>query len=218
MLPVEATNLQFLYSLKNIIVLFIAIGIVILIRIRFLVIHSPCMTSQTAHPTIKAGDHAAYMEYALEQAHKAPPKPTNFRVGAVLLDADTNTIIATGYSLELPGNTHAEQTCFMKVAEHHNLPEEKIGEVLPRNTVLYTTMEPCNKRLSGNLTCVERILRLGNAIKVVYVGIKEPEKFVGQNLGRARLENAGIKVEHVEVEELEKRILETATAGHTKVD
>lgn len=174
------------------------------------------MTSHITHPTIKAGDHAAYMEYALEQAQKSPPKPTNFRVGAILSDADTNTIIATGYTLELPGNTHAEQTCFMKVAEQHNLAEEEIGQVLPTNTVLYTTVEPCNKRLSGNLTCVERILRLGNAIKVVYVGVKEPEKFVGQNLGRARLENAGITVELVEVAGTEKRILEVATAGHTK--
>ena len=154
------------------------------------------------------------MEYALEQAQKSPPAPNKFCVRAVLLDAGTNTIIATGYSLELPGNTHAEQTCFMKVAEQHNIPEEKIGEKLPENTVLYTTMEPCNKRLSGNLSCVDRILRLGNAIKTVYVGIKEPEKFVGENSGRARLENAGIKVEHVKDEGMEKRILETSTAGH----
>ncbi|KAH0541296.1 hypothetical protein FGG08_004220, partial [Glutinoglossum americanum] len=139
------------------------------------------MTSQAAHPTIEAGDHAAFMEYALEQAQKSPPEPTNYRVGAILLDADTNTI-ATGYTLELPGNTHAERTCFVKVAEQRNLLEEEIGKTLPKNTVLYTT----------------RILRLGNAIKVVYVGVKEPEKFVGQNVGRARLENAGIKVEHVE--------------------
>ena len=172
------------------------------------------MAFEMALPSIKPGDHTAYMEYALEQAQKSPPRPTNFRVGAVLLDADSNTVIATGYSLELPGNTHAEQTCFMKVAERNNLPEEAIGERLPKNTVLYTTMEPCNKRLSGNLTCVERILRLGNAIRTVYVGIKEPEKFVGENLGRARLENAGIKVVHVEDEGMEQRILETATAGH----
>lgn len=171
------------------------------------------MTSQITHPIIQAGNHIAYMEYALEQAQKSPPRPTNFRVGAVLLDACTNTIVATGYSLELPGNTHAEQT-FMKVAEMHNIAEEAIGKRLPENTVLYTTMEPCNKRLSGNLTCVERILRLGNAIKTVYVGIKEPEKFVGENLGRQRLENARIKVEHIKDEGIEKRILATATAGY----
>lgn len=158
------------------------------------------------------------MEYALQQAERSPLRPTNFRVGAVLLDAGTNTIIATGYSLELPGNTHAEQTCFMKVGEKHNLPEEKISEKLPENTVLYTTMEPCNKRLSGNITCVERILWLGNAIKAVYFGIKEPEKFVGENLGRAKLEKAGIKVEQVNVEGMEKRIWEIATAGHITIE
>ena len=63
----------------------------------------------------------------------------------------------------------------MKMDEQHNLREEEIGEVLPKNTVLYTTMEPCNKRLSGNLTFVERILRLGDAIEIVYVEVKEPE-------------------------------------------
>lgn len=65
----------------------------------------------------------------------------------------------------IPGSTYAEQCCFIKVAQRYHLPEERIGDVLPRNTVLYTTMEPCNKRLSGNRTCVERILRLDGAIK-----------------------------------------------------
>lgn len=85
--------------------------------------------------------------------------------------------------------------------------------MLPKNTVLYTTVEPCAKRLSGNRPCVERILRLANKIQVVYVGVKEPETFVGENEGRARLEEAGIKV--VLVEGLEEEILEIATAGHT---
>jgi pyrimidine deaminase RibD-like protein len=74
-------------------------------------------------------------------------------------------------------------------------------------------VEPCFKRLSGNLPCVERILRLGNAIETVYVGVKEPEKFVGENTGRKQLEDAGIKV--VLVEGMEKEILKVATAGHT---
>ncbi|KAL1968678.1 hypothetical protein VTN77DRAFT_1504 [Rasamsonia byssochlamydoides] len=159
-------------------------------------------------PTIAAGDHEGYMEYALEQSRRSPPAPTKFCVGAVLVDADKNEILSTGYSMELPGdrpgdpgNTHAEQCCFIKVAEKHNLPEERIGEVLPKNTVLYTTMEPCNRRLSGNRTCVERILRLNGAVKAVYVGIKEPETFIGENEGRKRLED---------------RILEVSTAGHEK--
>ncbi|KAI9866919.1 MAG: hypothetical protein M1813_000316, partial [Trichoglossum hirsutum] len=73
-------------------------------------------------------------------------------------------------------------------------------------------MESCNKRLSGNTACVERILRLNGAIKVVYVGIKEPEKFVGENVGRKRLEDAGVVV--TLVDGMGKCILEVATAGH----
>jgi len=170
------------------------------------------MASEPPRPNIAAGDHKGYMEYALEQARLSPPAPTKFCVGAVLVDADKNEILSTGYSLELPENTHAEQCCFIKVAQKHNLPEERIGEVLPRNTVLYTTMEPCNKRLSGNKTCVERILRLNGAIKVIYVGINEPEKFVGENVGRKRLEDAGVVVTFVEG--MQDRILEASTAGH----
>lgn len=177
-----------------------------------------CEPSQTI---IAAGDHKGYMEYALERARQSPPAPTKFCVGAVLVDADKNKILSTGYSIELPGDTlgdpgstHAEQCCFIKVAQKHNLPEERIGEVLPENTVLYTTMEPCNKRLSGNRTCVDRILRLNGAIKVVYVGIKEPEKFIGENVGRKKLEDAGVVV--TIVEGMEDRILEVSTAGHEK--
>lgn len=177
------------------------------------------MTSQSQHPTIAAGDHKAYMEYALEQAQLSPPAPTKFCVGAVLVDADENAILSTGYSLELPrdslgdpGTTHAEQCCFIKIAQKHNLPEERIGEVLPKNTVLYTTMEPCNKRLSGNRTCVERILRLNGAVKIVYVGIGEPGVFVGENVGRKRLEDGGVVVKIVGG--LEERILEVSMVGH----
>jgi pyrimidine deaminase RibD-like protein len=152
------------------------------------------------------------MRQALDLARKSPPKPTNYRVGAILVDARTNTIIATGYTLECEGNTHAEQSCFIKLAKHHNVAEEQLGDILPEYTVLYTTVEPCFKRLSGNLPCVDRILRLRKAIKIVYVGVKEPEKFVGENTGRSQLEDAGIRV--VLVQGMENEILEVATAGH----
>ncbi|RJE20999.1 hypothetical protein PHISCL_06669 [Aspergillus sclerotialis] len=171
------------------------------------------------YPTIADGNHQGYMEYAIQQARLSPPAPTKFCVGAVLVDADKNEILSTGYSMELPGdrpgdpgNTHAEQCCLIKVAEKHNTSEEQLAEVLPQNTVLYTTMEPCNERLSGNRTCVDRILGLNGAIKVVYVGIKEPEVFIGQNKGRKRLEDAGIPV--VFVEGMQDRILKISTAGH----
>ena len=174
------------------------------------------MDSESARPTIAAGDHKSYMKYALELARRSPPSSTKFCVGAVLVDADKNEILATGYSLELPGNTHAEQCCFIKAAQAHHIPEERLGEVLPKDTILYTTMEPCNKRLSGNKTCVERILELKGAVKIVYVGIKEPEKFVGQNEGRKRLEGAGVVV--MAVEGMEDQILEVSMTGHETVN
>jgi pyrimidine deaminase RibD-like protein len=164
--------------------------------------------------SLEPGDHKAYMQFALNLARKSPPKPTNYRVGAVLVDLSCNKILATGYTLELPGNTHAEQCCFIKLATQHDVPEERLKEVLPPNMALYTTVEPCSERLSGNLPCAERVLRLAGSIRIVYVGIMEPETFVSNNTGRKALRDAGITVVHIEG--LETEILEVATAGHVK--
>ncbi|KAK8254171.1 cytidine deaminase-like protein [Phyllosticta capitalensis] len=163
-------------------------------------------------------DHKAYMRLALAEALKSPPKPTNFCVGALLVDESNGKILATGYTLELEGNTHAEQCALQKYATAANVSEERIGETLPEQTVIYTTMEPCNFRLSGNLPCADRIIRTRSngkgGITKVYLGVKEPEKFVGENVGRAKLEGHGIQCVHVPG--LEQEILAVATAGHEK--
>lgn len=163
-------------------------------------------------PDIRPNDHRAYMEYALSLARKSPPKPTNYRVGAVVVDQATNEILADGYTLELEGNTHAEQNCFTKLAGKHGVPDEELAQVLPSRLALYTTMEPCSKRLSGNLPCSERVLRLAGVIKTVYVGVVEPKKFVEENTGRGALEAADIQFVHVGG--LEDDILKVAKAGH----
>lgn len=172
--------------------------------------------SSLSPPNIPAGDHEAYLRHALSLAQKSPPKPSNYRVGAVLVNAATNEVLSTGYTLELPGNTHAEQCCFEKLAQKHSLDDAgKLGDILPDDVALYTTMEPCSFRLSGNLPCVDRILKIGAAkIRTVYVGVYEPEKFVSDNVGRQKLQDAGIP--YVHVPGLEKDILEVATAGHEK--
>jgi pyrimidine deaminase RibD-like protein len=180
------------------------------------------MASKQTHPEITLGDHRLYMQYALSQARHSPPGPTNFCVGAVLVDVTTNSILSTGYSLELPddlpedpGTTHAEGCCFRKLAFQYNLPEKRLSEVLPRNLVLYTTMEPCNQRLSGKRSCVDRILRLKDCIRKVYCGVKEPEDFIDQSVlvrGRKRLGDAGVEVEFIEG--LEDEILKVAKSGH----
>ncbi|KAL8797168.1 MAG: hypothetical protein Q9195_000635 [Heterodermia aff. obscurata] len=161
-------------------------------------------------------DHEGYMKQALELAKQSPPKPTNFRVGAIMVDEASNRILATGYTLELPGNTHAEQCCLLKYAASQNVEEEQVVHVLPPSAVIFTTMEPCNKRSAGNIPCVEKILAtlkgVNGGIKTVYLGVTEPEKFVGENVGRSRLEAAGIVCIHVPG--LENEILKVATAGH----
>lgn len=161
---------------------------------------------------LQPDDHKGYMSYALSLAEQSPPKPTNFRVGAVLVDTTKNEVLATGYTLELEGNLHAEQCCFIKLARKHGVDEERLSEVLPQHMALYTTMEPCSNRLSGNLPCVQRILRLRGLIQIVYVGVMEPEKFVSENTGRIALQDAGIAFVHVPG--LEDSILKVATAGH----
>ncbi|KAL9076678.1 MAG: hypothetical protein Q9157_003595 [Trypethelium eluteriae] len=173
----------------------------------------------STNDAIGPSDHHAYMRLALQQAEKSPSKPSNFRVGAVLLDSGSNHILATGFTLELPGNTHAEQCCLQKYADAQGVKEENVGQSLPDQTVLYTTMEPCNLRASGNLPCVDRIVRtktLGRpGIQKVYVGVKEPETFVGENKGRAKLAEHG--VESISVPGFEDEILKIATAGHQGV-
>jgi pyrimidine deaminase RibD-like protein len=177
----------------------------------FLSGQGPIMTDDSA-PRIERDDHAAYLKYALSLAANSPPKPTNYRVGAVLVDWASNEVLSTGYTLELPGNTHAEQCCFEKLATRHHIEASELSQVLPADTILYTTMEPCSFRLSGNIPCVERILQIGDRIKTVYVGVQEPEKFVKENSGSRQLKDAGIQVVHVSG--LESEILQIATAGH----
>lgn len=161
--------------------------------------------------------HARFMQLALDKARLSPPKPSNYCVGAVLVDSDNEKVLATGYTLELPGNTHAEQCCLQKFAESKGLAEEAVGEALPANAAIYTTMEPCIERLSGNLPCVDRILRARKGergIQAVYSGVHEPDTFVQQNTGRAKLEAAGIRCVHIPG--FETDILAVATAGHEK--
>jgi len=178
------------------------------------------MSASIDPPKIEPGDHISYLRYALSLARLSPPKRTNFRVGAVVVDADKNSILATGYTLELPGNTHAEQCCFTKLAAKHSVSVTQLGQVLPANTMLYTTMEPCNFRLSGNEPCVKRILQTREhgktGVRTVVCGVKEPEKFVGENQGRKVLEENGFEV--LFVTDLQEEILEVATAGHEKKD
>ncbi|KAI8582016.1 hypothetical protein K450DRAFT_230408 [Umbelopsis ramanniana AG] len=120
------------------------------------------------------------MKMAITQANISEPVESAYCVGAVLVAA-TGEILSTGFSRELPGNTHAEQCALDK------LPD--IG--LIENGICYTTMEPCSTRLSGNKPCVERLIAA--KVKKVVMGIKEPPNFV-ECSGVDLLRQAGIEV------------------------
>ncbi len=143
-----------------------------------------------------------FMELALEQAKKCAPTKTAFSVGAVLVL--NGNILSSGYSRELPGNTHAEECALEKYFT-------KTGErKVPPGTVIYTTMEPCSERLSGNLPCTNRILDTN--IITCFVGVVEPDTFIKNNIGLQRLQNKGIH--YIKIPGYEKECLETARKGH----
>jgi pyrimidine deaminase RibD-like protein len=121
-----------------------------------------------------------FMRLAIQEANRCIPSEGAFSVGAVLvLQGD---ILATGYSREIEGNTHAEECCFLKVSEC-------------RGATIYTTMEPCGQRLSGKTSCAQRILDAG--IHRVVQGIQEPPNFVGQSIGTKILLEGGVQVDYL---------------------
>lgn len=135
---------------------------------------TPVNSAQAAATFARGNDvgrlprHYAMMEIALGEADKSPPTDTAFCVGCVIcpssnadISSSASEILATGFSRELPGNTHAEQCALDKLASEFkpNRKSENDGTVQTLDLDLYTTMEPCSERLSGNLPCVQRILK-----------------------------------------------------------
>jgi pyrimidine deaminase RibD-like protein len=138
----------------------------------------PYGTPYTTDPT-----DLKYMQLSIEEANKSIPAPQAYCVGAALVDAN-GQLLSTGFSRELPGNTHAEECALAKLQAGIDLT----------GATMYTTMEPCSVRLSGNRPCASRIIEA--KIKRVVVGVREPPNLVsceGINL----LKREGIQVEIV---------------------
>lgn len=156
-----------------------------------------------------AQEHAKkYMGLAMEEARKSEPTPTAFCVGAVLVNG--GSVLSTGYSRELPGNTHAEQCALEKYFTEHNTHK------VPAGTELYTTMEPCSLRLSGNETCLNRVLKQDGNISSVFVGVMEPSTFVKNNVSYDKLTSAGIN--YIKVDGYDEEAVQIAARGHQLVN
>lgn len=170
----------------------------------------PTMSTKTTtpdQPNVKTSTgHRAYMEAAIVQAHLSKPVDSAYCVGCIVVPANSaenhdngaaliTTPLATGFSRELPGNTHAEESALMKMKE---------AKVDASGTDMYTTMEPCSKRLSGNEPCVKHIIEAN--IGRVFIGAREPDHFVkceGVDILRA----AGIEVYDVKYDGVRKDCL-----------
>ncbi|CCE65611.1 hypothetical protein TPHA_0M00360 [Tetrapisispora phaffii CBS 4417] len=159
---------------------------------------------RTDFPDWAVEPNVKYMKMALEEARKCGPTRTAFNVGAVLVNG--TTILSTGYSRELPGNTHAEQCALEKYFEKNNT------KVVPEGTSIFTTVEPCSLRLSGNEACLERIINQNGNIRTVFVGTMEPNIFVKNNKSLTNLTKNNI--EYVKIPGFEEDCLQVATIGH----
>ncbi|KAJ1569865.1 DRAP deaminase, partial [Nowakowskiella sp. JEL0078] len=127
----------------------------------------------------------ALLEVAIGQAFLSLPVPQAYCVGAVLVDEHAN-ILSTGFSRELPGNTHAEEVCLLKLSSLQAAV----------NSTVYSTMEPCGERLSGKIPCAQ-LLRDAK-VKRVVIGAKEPKNFIADCVGASLLRDAGIIVDFLE--------------------
>lgn len=145
-----------------------------------------------------------YMELTLEQADKCGPTDKAFNVGCLIVKDDE--IISAGYSRELEGNTHAEQNAIAKLSQ--------AGKEIPVGSVLYTSMEPCSERLSGNLPCVDRIVEQKERIETVVVGCAEPQTFIENNTSFKKLNENGIN--YIILPGFKEKAEKIAFKGHEK--
>ncbi|HEU5419046.1 MAG TPA: dCMP deaminase [Streptosporangiaceae bacterium] len=127
-------------------------------------------------------DHG-WLREAVELARRCPPSDSAFSVGAILVGAD-GTVIATGYSRELDPRDHAEEVALAKAGalpgSDRPGPAAQPGLAAPGGALagatMYSSLEPCCRRLSRPRSCAELIAAAG--IGRVVLAWREPPVFV----------------------------------------
>lgn len=123
-----------------------------------------------------------FLRQAIELSRRCPPSETAFSVGAVIVEAG-GAVLATGFSRESDPHDHAEEAALAKLA----------GAARPGATI-YSSLEPCLRRLSRSRSCCELIVAAG--ITRVVLAWREPPIFVPGG-GAAWLEARGVLVTEV---------------------
>ncbi|GAB2866420.1 hypothetical protein GCM10022221_78660 [Actinocorallia aurea] len=129
-----------------------------------------------------SAEDVRWLEVACELAGSCPPSETAFSVGAVIVGADGKEV-ARGFSREVDDKVHAEEAALGKVS----------GMDLAGATV-YSSLEPCARRLSRPRSCARLIVERG--IRRVVFAWREPVLFV-EGDGLELLEREGVEVVEV---------------------
>lgn len=181
-----------------------------------------CSLTHITETTILLAEHLQFLRLALNEADKCIPTPTAFCVGCALIarwPAGSNlpVVLATGYSRELPGNTHAEANALQKAralspAELSTIFSSASSldiETILTNADVYTTLEPCSVRTSGLAPCADALISA--RVKRCFIGVGEPDDFVSCE-GAQKLKDANIEV--IWMNGLEEDCLRIARRGH----
>lgn len=132
-------------------------------------------------------DDATWLMAAIELSRRCAPTDSAFCVGAILISA-SGQVIAQRYSRQAHPKDHAEEAALAHAAAS--------GADL-RGATLYTSLEPCLRRVSRPASCAELIVHAG-VPRVVYAW-QEPPIFQPGG-GAAWLEQHGVTV--IELPEL----------------
>jgi diaminohydroxyphosphoribosylaminopyrimidine deaminase/5-amino-6-(5-phosphoribosylamino)uracil reductase len=126
-------------------------------------------------------DDLARLREAIELSRRCPPSDSAFSVGAVLVGAGGG-VLATGYSREREPHDHAEEVALARAAEVGavevgavEVGAVEVGAELAGAT-MYTSLEPCLRRLSRPRSCAELIVAAG--VRRVVLAWIEPPLFV----------------------------------------
>jgi diaminohydroxyphosphoribosylaminopyrimidine deaminase / 5-amino-6-(5-phosphoribosylamino)uracil reductase len=136
-----------------------------------------------------------WLSMAVEISRQSSPTPTNYAVGAVVVDHD-GTLLETGYTGEIESRDHAEEVALSKLVGQ---PELGVSTARPGRPVsvgftqatMYCTLEPCLTRRSRPMGCAALIAASG--IKRVVIALREPPIFAAGR-GIEALRSDGIEV------------------------